>query len=151
MARAELSPVVVLYDADCGFCRWAMAWVVRHDPDRALVPVPIQSPLGGELLADLSPEERLRAAHTVTGDGMRHSGGAAAADVLSALPSTRLLGRLAHLWPGAAAVLYRVLAARRADLGRLVGSEARRSADALLQATRVTTAAELGDRSRPDT
>jgi predicted DCC family thiol-disulfide oxidoreductase YuxK len=121
--------VIVLYDADCGFCRWAMAWALRRDRHHSLVAVPIQSPRGAELLADLEPSERLRSAHLVREDGSRRSGGAAVADVLSALPSTRALGRLARSLPGVTALLYDVLAARRESFGRLVGEAARRRAD----------------------
>jgi predicted DCC family thiol-disulfide oxidoreductase YuxK len=140
--------MIVLYDADCGFCRWAMAWALRRDRRGALVSVPIQSPLGSELLVDVMPDERLRSAHVVRDDGCLRSGGAAAADVLSALAPTRVLGRLAHSLPRTTALLYRVVAARRESFGRLVGSEARRRADGLLQAVSATTAAELRDRAR---
>jgi predicted DCC family thiol-disulfide oxidoreductase YuxK len=140
--------VIVLYDADCGFCRWAMAWALRRDRRRALAAVPIQSPLGSELLADLAPSERLRAAHVVREDGERRSAGAAAAEVLSALPATRVLGRLGRRLPRATAVLYGLLAARRTSFGRLLGSDARRRADELLEALRATTAAELEGRLR---
>jgi predicted DCC family thiol-disulfide oxidoreductase YuxK len=139
--------MIVLYDADCGFCRWAMAWALGHDPRRALVGVPIQSQLGAQLLADLSPAERLDAAHVVRDDGTRDSGGVAAAEVLGVLPKTRALGRLARRLPAPTAALYGLVAAHRHGFGRFVGGEARRRADRLLQAERVTTAAELGERS----
>lgn len=139
--------VIVLYDADCGFCRWAMAWAVRRDHHHVLVTVPIQSPLGCEILVDVVPGERLRSAHVLRDDGCRRSGGAAAADVLSVLPPTRVLGRLAHSLPRTTALLYGVLAARRQSLGRLVGKKARQRADCLLGVTSATTAAELEVRS----
>lgn len=139
--------MIVLYDADCGFCRWAMAWALGHDPRRPLVAVPIQSQLGAQLLEDLSPSERLDAAHVVRDDGGRESGGAAAAEVLGALPRTRALGRLARRLPATTAALYGLVAAHRHGFGRFVGAEARRRADRLLQAERVTTAAELGERA----
>jgi hypothetical protein len=109
--------------------------------------VPIQSPLGSELLVDIAPSERLRSAHVVRDDGCRRSGGAAAADVLSALPPTRVLGRLARSLPRTTALLYGVVAARRRSFGRLVGKEARRRADGLLKVLSATTAAELKVRS----
>lgn len=140
--------MIVLYDADCGFCRWAMAWAVRRDHRHVLATVPIQSPLGSELLVDVAPSERLRSAHVIRDDGCRRSGGAAAADVLSALPSTRVLGRLARSLPRATALLYGMVAARRKSFGRLVGKEARRRADDLLGASSAPTAAELDARSR---
>jgi predicted DCC family thiol-disulfide oxidoreductase YuxK len=140
--------VIVLYDADCGFCRWAMAWAMRRDHQHVLVTVPIQSPLGSELLVDVVPSDRLCSAHVVRDDGCRRSGGAAAADVLSVLPPTRALGRLARSSPRTTASIYRVVAARRKSFGRLVGNEARRRADDLLGATSATTAAELTRRDR---
>jgi predicted DCC family thiol-disulfide oxidoreductase YuxK len=139
----------VLYDASCGFCRWAMAWAVRHDQGRLLVAVPIQSPLGGELLAGMVSGERLRSAHVVSEDGRRRSAGAAGAQVLSALAHTRALGRLASRFPRGTELVYRVVAARRHSFGRLVGAEARRRADELLAAQSVSSAAELELRSRP--
>jgi predicted DCC family thiol-disulfide oxidoreductase YuxK len=135
--------VIVLYDADCGFCRWAMAWALRRDDRHRLVAVPIQSPLGSELLADLSPGDRLRSAHVVGDDGRRRSGGAAAAAVLSVLPSTRALARLAHGLPGTTASLYSLVAAQRVGFGRFVGDAARQRADRLLGSTSATTASEL--------
>lgn len=143
--------MIVLYDADCGFCRWAMAWAVRRDHHHVLVTVPIQSPLGSELLVDVVPSDRLRSAHVVRDDGCRRSGGAAAADVLSVLPSTRMLGRLAHSLPRTTAFLYGVVAARRKSFGRLVGNEARQRAAGLLKASSATTAVELEVLSRSPT
>jgi predicted DCC family thiol-disulfide oxidoreductase YuxK len=125
-----------------------MAWALRHDGRELLVPVPIQSALGAELLADAAPSERLRSAHVVQADGRRLSGGAAAADVFGALPQTRALGRIAGELPRTTALLYGVVAARRQSFGRFVGKEARRRADALLEASRVTTSAELESGSR---
>jgi len=120
-----------------------MAWVVRHDRRGRIRSVPIQSPLGAELLADLDPPGRLRSAHVIRVDGSRCSGGAAVAEVLSALPRTFALGRLARGLPGTTDLLYRAIAARRETVGRLVGAAARRRADELLAAARTTTSAEL--------
>jgi len=140
--------MIVLYDADCGFCRWAMAWALGHDTRRALVAVPIQSQLGAQLLDDLSPGGRLDAAHVVREGGGRVSGGVAAAEVLGVLRPTRALGRLARRLPAPTAALYGLVAAHRHGFGRFVGGGARRRADRLLQAERVTTAAELDERAR---
>jgi predicted DCC family thiol-disulfide oxidoreductase YuxK len=141
--------VIVLYDADCGFCRWAMAWAVRRDTGRVLVAVAIQSARGCELLAEIPTSERLRSAHTVAADGRVRSGGAAAADVLSALERTRALGRLARGLPRTTALLYTAVATRRASFGRLVGAAARQRADELLSAaSAVQTTADLKTGSR---
>jgi predicted DCC family thiol-disulfide oxidoreductase YuxK len=140
--------VIVLYDADCGFCRWATAWVLRLDRRHLLVAAPIQSPLGSELLTDLSEEERLRAAHVVGEDGRRCSGGAAAAEVLGALDRTRVLARVFRRWPRTTDWLYAAVAKRRIALGRFVGQPARRRADRLLEGSRATSRADLELRSQ---
>jgi predicted DCC family thiol-disulfide oxidoreductase YuxK len=125
-----------------------MAWAVRRDRNHVLATAPIQSPLGSELLVEVLPGDRLRSAHVICDDGRRRSGGAAAAEVLSVLPSTRVLGGLAHGLPRTTALLYGVLAARRQSFGRLVGKEARRRADDLLGVPSAPTATELRARSR---
>jgi predicted DCC family thiol-disulfide oxidoreductase YuxK len=140
--------VIVLYDDDCGFCRWSMAWALRHDAGRRLVAVPIQSLLGAELLVELDEHERLRSAHVIDEHGARRSGGAAAADVLGALAPTRVLGRLAKGVPVPTSLLYGFVASHRHGFGRFVGTSARRHADELLDAASVRTAAELDARSR---
>jgi predicted DCC family thiol-disulfide oxidoreductase YuxK len=140
--------VIVLYDDDCGFCRWSMAWALRHDDGKRLVAVPIQSALGAELLAELDEHERLRSAHVIDEHGARRCGGAAAADVLSALASTRTLGRLANRAPAPTSLLYSFVASHRHGFGRFVGERARRHADELLDAVSVRTAAELDARLR---
>jgi predicted DCC family thiol-disulfide oxidoreductase YuxK len=140
--------LIVLYDADCGFCRWAAAWALRHDRHERLVAAAIQSPLGAELIGDLSPDERLASAHAVGPDGRRRSGGAAAAEVLATLDATALLGRLARRLPAAMDRLYDAVAARRMAVGRFVGAGARGRADRLLERRGVATAAELAARRR---
>jgi predicted DCC family thiol-disulfide oxidoreductase YuxK len=140
--------MIVLYDAECGFCRWTMAWAVRRDRRHVLVTVPIQSPRGAELLVDLAPSRRLRSAHVVRDDGSLRSGGAAAAEVLSVLPSTRALGRLAGRLPRTTALLYSVVAARRRSFGRLVGRDARRRAEELLGGRSAPSAVEREVSSR---
>lgn len=140
--------MIVLYDEDCGFCRWSMAWALRHDAGKRLVAVPIQSPLGAELLAELDEHERLRSAHVIDEHGARRSGGAAAADVLGALAPTRALGRLANRAPAPTSLLYGYVASHRHGFGRFVGERARRNADELLDAASVTKRAELDARTQ---
>ncbi|HEX4187000.1 MAG TPA: DCC1-like thiol-disulfide oxidoreductase family protein [Solirubrobacteraceae bacterium] len=140
--------LIVLYDADCGFCRWAAAWALRRDRRDRLVAAAIQSPLGAELLGDLSPDERLASAHAVGADGRRRSGGAAATEVLEALEATAILGRLARRLSPLTDRVYDTVAARRMAVGRLVGERARQRADRLLESRGVATAAELEARLR---
>ena len=115
-----VSGVIVLYDSDCGFCRWTLEWALARDSGHALEPHPIQSAKGGELLSDLDPEARMREAHVVHDDGRRESGGAAMRAVLDALPSARRLAWLARLSPRATDASYRFVARHRGAFGRLV-------------------------------
>jgi predicted DCC family thiol-disulfide oxidoreductase YuxK len=126
MPRAAL-----LYDDDCGFCRWSVARILRRDMAKSLQPLAIQGPDGSQLLASVAPERRLESWHLVLGERV-FSGG----DVFA--PLLRLLGR-----PGAAALLdraprmtnwaYYAVAGRRSLFGSLVPRSAKRRADALIQ------------------
>ena len=80
--RDQPGPWILLYDADCGFCRWALSLVLGLDRGRRLVPVALGSPLADELLADLAMEERARSWHLVAPGGERTSAGAAAPPLL---------------------------------------------------------------------
>jgi predicted DCC family thiol-disulfide oxidoreductase YuxK len=119
----------VLYDADCGFCRWSLAKVLAWDRRRALRPVAIDSPAGGRLLAGLGDSERERTWHLVL-DGRRYSAGAALPPLLRLLPAGNPLAALAARAPRAADAAYRFVAGRRALFGRLVTAGAKRRADA---------------------
>jgi hypothetical protein len=62
---------IVIYDNDCGFCRWSLALLLdrdarRADPGRqALRPLPLGTPEADYLLHDLSPAEREASWHLV--------------------------------------------------------------------------------------
>jgi predicted DCC family thiol-disulfide oxidoreductase YuxK len=124
--------VIVLYDEDCGFCRWTIGWALRRDRDRVLEVAPIQSPTGERLLAGLDPAERLRSMHVVHVDDRRESGGAAVREVLKALPSVRALAWLAGSSPRSTERAYRLIAEHRSRLSRLVPRGAKLKADDLL-------------------
>ena len=110
----------MLYDSDCGFCRWTLDWALARDRDHVLEPHPIQSAKGAELLADLDPDERMSQAHVVHDDGRRDSGGAAMRAVLDVLPQARRLAWLARLSPRATDAGYRFVARHRGFFGKLV-------------------------------
>jgi len=56
----------VLYDEDCGFCKWSLNKVLAWDRRRRLRPVAIQSDEGQRLLAAVPEAERLDSAHLVS-------------------------------------------------------------------------------------
>src|SRR3954466_8832859 len=76
----------LLYDSDCGFCKWIVSGILAWDRHGRLAPRAIQSPEGGALLSDLDPEERLASVHLVAPGGERLSGGEVAAPLLRLLP-----------------------------------------------------------------
>src|SRR5205814_9034890 len=100
------SRYAVLYDRDCGFCRWSLdknlAWDRRH----CLRPVAIQSGEGERLLETVPPERRLDSWHLVA-DGKVLSAGAAAPPLFASLPGGRPLAALLRTFPGATERAYR--------------------------------------------
>jgi predicted DCC family thiol-disulfide oxidoreductase YuxK len=114
------SPLHVLYDADCGFCRFTLARLLDWDVRRRLRPVAIQSGEGRRLLAEMPEEDRLRSAHVIDADGRVRSGGAAVEVVARALPAGAPVGWVAGLLPGPTERAYRWVADHRTGLSRFV-------------------------------
>ena len=111
---------VVLYDADCGFCRWSLERVKRWDRFGSLDYLPIQSAEGDRLLAEVPIGLRLDSWHLVESDGTVFSAGSAFPPLLRRLPRGRRLARLSELMPGVSGAGYRPIAGNRSRLGRLV-------------------------------
>ncbi len=131
-----MDAVHLLYDADCGFCRWSVVQLLAWDGRGrgALRPVAIQSAEGQRLLAAVPAAERLKSAHVVGPDGTVHSGGDAAAVVADLLPGGAPLAFVARLVPGLVRGGYGVIAGNRIRISRLVPAAAKRRADAALAA-----------------
>jgi predicted DCC family thiol-disulfide oxidoreductase YuxK len=140
MARAT-----VIYDADCGFCKFSLALLLswdrprkgrgRREPGRgALRPLPLGTAEADRLLADLTPEQRNSSWHLVDEFGRRNSAGAALAPALALLPGGRrpaaLVARMPHLTERG----YRWVVDHRGLLGRFVPARARRWADRVIAA-----------------
>ena len=129
----------LLYDADCGFCRWSAAKVAAWDRAGRVRCVALQDHGEADRLLGAMPEaERMASWHFVLPGGAVRSAGAAFAPLLRTLPGGRPLARVAEASPGLTDAAYRSVAARRSFLGRLVGEGARRRADARLRARRVS-------------
>jgi predicted DCC family thiol-disulfide oxidoreductase YuxK len=138
MARAT-----VLYDADCGFCRWSLAKLLRWDRRRALRPVALQDPEAAAALPGMSEEERLASWHLLDADGEVRSGGAALPGLLRLLPGGTPLAALAERAPGLRDCGYRWVAGHRSWFGRLISERAKLRAD-LRIASRGRTASPSG-------
>jgi predicted DCC family thiol-disulfide oxidoreductase YuxK len=113
-------PYTVLYDADCGFCRWTVAVLLRWDVHRRLRPIAIESPEGERLLRDIPLEQRLASAHVVTAEGRRASGGRILPVIAEALPGGRPLAVVGRALAVPLDWVYRWIAQNRPLLSRFV-------------------------------
>jgi predicted DCC family thiol-disulfide oxidoreductase YuxK len=124
-----MRPIIVLYDADCPFCRWSLAKLLGWDGGRMLRVVALQDPRAASLLPGMGEQERLRSWHLVMPNGRVHSGGLAFAPLLGVLPGGAPLARLAAATPRAGERLYDWVSRHRGRLGRLIPCGALERAD----------------------
>jgi predicted DCC family thiol-disulfide oxidoreductase YuxK len=124
----------VLYDDDCGFCRWTLGLLLRWDRGRRLWPAPIVGPVGDRWLAAMPVAERLASWHLVEADGRVSSGGRGLAVVAGYLPGAAPLTRLLQRAPGAVERAYRFVADHRSQFSRFVPGFAVRSATVRVEA-----------------
>ena len=108
---------VLLYDADCGFCRWSLYRVLAWDRGIRLRPLPLDTEEARRLTPGMSEEERAASWHLVEADGTVSSGGAAFAPLGRLLPGGALLRAVPR---GLAERAYRFVADRRDTFGKLV-------------------------------
>jgi predicted DCC family thiol-disulfide oxidoreductase YuxK len=114
----------VLYDDDCGFCKWSLDKILAWDRRGRLRPVAIQSEEGQGLLASVPEAERLDSWHLVMPSGEVRSAGDGAEPLARLLPGGRPLARLFATFPGITDRAYRFVADRRDRFARLVGVDA---------------------------
>jgi predicted DCC family thiol-disulfide oxidoreductase YuxK len=120
---------ILLYDPDCGFCRWSLGKVLAWDRRARIRPVSLQSREAEELLAGMPEAERFASWHLVDADGELHSAGAGIAPLLRLLGGGRLLAAIAARLPGGMERGYRFIAGHRSLWGKLVTDGAKRRAD----------------------
>jgi predicted DCC family thiol-disulfide oxidoreductase YuxK len=119
---------VILYDAECGFCRWSADRVLAWDVHHRLRPVALQDPEADRLLGGMDPDRKMASWHLVTRDGRVLSAGAAVPGLLRLLPGGAPLALIAGLIPGPTDAVYRLVANHRDRLASLLGPK-RRSVD----------------------
>lgn len=122
----------VVYDADCGLCRCALALLLWGDRRRLLEPVALGTPAAARMLADLSERERAASWHLIAADGRRWSAGAALPVALALLPGGRVPAALLRRMPGATERGYRWVAEHRSPLGRAIPAPVKRRAAAVI-------------------
>jgi len=121
-------PWLVLYDGDCGLCKWLLAWLLRWDRERRLRPVALQRPEADALLVDLASAERMASWHLVSPDGTRVSAGAALPSLLRLLPGGRLPAAILGRFPRLTNTGYRWVATHRIGISRFVPRRSKRRA-----------------------
>jgi predicted DCC family thiol-disulfide oxidoreductase YuxK len=119
----------LLYDADCGFCRWSLGKVLAWDRRGRVRPVSLQSREAEELLGAMPEEKRMGSWHLVAPDGEVSSAGAGVAPLLRLLPGGSPFAALAARAPGLMERGYRLVAGHRSLWGKLVTEGAKRRAD----------------------
>ncbi len=112
--------MTVLFDDDCGFCRWSASRLALWDRHRHLGFVPIRSVDGDAYLEGMDLARRGRSWHVVTRDGVIVSAGAAVPPLLRELPAGAPLARLSETFPRSTDRAYRALARRREVFGRIL-------------------------------
>jgi predicted DCC family thiol-disulfide oxidoreductase YuxK len=124
----------VLYDADCGFCKWTLSVLLRWDREARLEPVALQRAEAADLLKELTPAERMASWHLISPRGERCSGGDALSPLLRALPGGRLPASVFARFPRLSARGYRWLAEHRSGLSAWVSPSAKERAGRRVQA-----------------
>lgn len=115
----------VLYDADCGFCRWSADRLRVWDGGRERLRfVNLRGPDADELLGPMDEPIRFASWHVVTSDGRVRSAGAAVAPVMRELRGGTLPAIVAEAFPGTTERAYGWLVRHRLRLGRALGAQA---------------------------
>jgi predicted DCC family thiol-disulfide oxidoreductase YuxK len=115
---------IVLYDEDCGFCRWCAERLRDWDRSGSLRFVPLHGNEADTLLSAMPLELQAASWHVVEPDGRVWSAGAAVPRVLRRLPAGSPIAVLAEAMPELTDRAYEAVARRRGELGRLLGRRA---------------------------
>jgi predicted DCC family thiol-disulfide oxidoreductase YuxK len=119
-SAAQRDRAILLYDADCRFCRWSLERVLAWDRRGRVRPLALQEPEADRLLAGIDARRRMGSWHLVTAGGEVRSAGRAVAPLLRRLPGGRPLALLADAFPRLTDRAYSLVARHRARLSRLV-------------------------------
>jgi predicted DCC family thiol-disulfide oxidoreductase YuxK len=114
---------VILFDNDCGFCRWSLSKLLAWDRHGRLRPVALQSEEADDLLMGMDRERKMASWHLVARNGHIYSGGAAVPQLARLLPASAPIAALATAFPRTADRAYRWVARHRERLGRVLGEQ----------------------------
>ena len=119
---------LVLYDADCGLCKWLLARLLAWDRSGRLRPLALQSRAAATLLADLTEPERMGSWHLISPNGGRFSAGAAFPPLLGLLPGGAPMAWLSARLPELSERGYRWVADHRSLPAKPLPATAKRNA-----------------------
>jgi predicted DCC family thiol-disulfide oxidoreductase YuxK len=119
-----MSSATLLYDQDCGFCRWSVDKILAWDRHGRIRAVSLRSDEADGLLHDVDPRMRMDSAHLVSAEGRVYSAGALVDPLLRLLTGGRPFAVIAGALPGTTERAYRLVARNRHRLGRLLGTSA---------------------------
>jgi predicted DCC family thiol-disulfide oxidoreductase YuxK len=123
-ARVMATDHILLYDADCGFCRWSLDKFLARDTNHRIRPMPLHSPEADALLPGMDEQAKMASWHLVLPDGTVRSAGDAVAPLLRLLQKGRPLASIAGTVPGLTRATYRLVARNREKFGRMLGAQA---------------------------
>ena len=115
---------VILFDNDCGFCRWSLSKLLAWDRHGRLRPVALQSEQADDFLMGMDRERKMASWHLVAPNGRTYSGGKAVPPLARLLPAGAPIAALASVFPRATNRAYRWVARHRERLGRVLGERA---------------------------
>jgi predicted DCC family thiol-disulfide oxidoreductase YuxK len=104
---------VILFDNDCGFCRWSLSRLLAWDRHGRLRPVALQSEQADDLLMGMDRERKMASWHLVAPNGRTYSGGEAVPQLARLLPAGASIAALASAFPRTTDRAYRWVARHR--------------------------------------
>lgn len=110
----------VIYDADCGLCRWCVAQLLLVDRDHRLRPLALGTPEADRLLEGMPQAEQFASWHLVDPSGRVKSAGAGLPTLLRTLPAGHFPADLLARMPTVTERGYRWVANHRTTLGPLL-------------------------------
>jgi predicted DCC family thiol-disulfide oxidoreductase YuxK len=122
----------ILFDSDCGFCRWALGWILRWDRGHRLRPMELQDEHAAQMLEPMPREQQMASWHLVGPDGRVQSAGGAFAPLFRLLPGGGPLAWLADRFPRIVDGIYSRVAGARGSLGPRLSANAIARADRLI-------------------
>jgi predicted DCC family thiol-disulfide oxidoreductase YuxK len=125
----NLPAVILIYDRDCGFCRWSLGKVLAWDRRRAVRPVALGTPEADRLLGDMPRDRQMASWHLIDEGGTVHSAGAGFEPLFRLLPGGGPFAAVAARFPRVTGSGYRFVSGNRSIWGKLVTDGAKRRAD----------------------